>query len=59
MSQLFSIQIVEYNTVTSTLLISTKHMGVASNEAREAVASSLFWIMTVVSGVSAYDARLI
>ena len=27
-------------------------MGVASNEAREAVASSLFWIMTRVSGVS-------
>ena len=26
--------------------------GVASNEAREAVASSLFWIMTRVSGVS-------
>ena len=27
-------------------------MGVASNEAREAVASSLFWIMTRVSRVS-------
>ena len=27
-------------------------MGVASNEAREAVASSLFWIITRVSGVS-------
>ena len=27
-------------------------MGVASTEAREAVASSLFWIMTRVSGVS-------
>ena len=27
-------------------------MGIASNEAREAVASLLFWIMTRVSGVS-------